>query len=93
MRCRPGAQLVARAVRERKRAICGKPSVVSALSCAMRPSATMTETLGRAAMRARRKPQQVAISAGVGLFCGGTQRTEFEMMQSTSCSPSSGRAS
>ena len=35
-------------------------------------------------MRPIRNCRQVAISAGVGLFCGGTQRTVFEIMQSTS---------
>jgi len=70
-----------------------KPSVVSVLSCAIRPSAMITDTFGSVAMRARRNPLHVAISAGVGLFCGGTQRTELEMMQSMSCKLSSGRAS
>ena len=37
-------------------------------------------------MRPIRNCRQVAISAGVGLFCGGTQRTVFEIMQSTSSS-------
>ena len=42
---------------------------------------------------ASRKSRQVLISAGVGLFSGGTQRTALVMRQSTSSSPSSGRAS
>ena len=37
-----------------------------------------------------RKSRQVLISAGVGLFSGGTQRTALVMRQSTSSSPSSG---
>ena len=40
-----------------------------------------------------RKLRQVAISAGVGLFSGGTQRTALLMRQSINSSPSSGRAS
>ena len=39
-----------------------------------------------------RNGRQVPISAGVGLFCGGTQRTALVIMQSTSVRPSSGRA-
>ena len=52
----------------------------------------MTRSRGSAARRAARKSRQVAISAGVGLFCGGTQRTAFETMQSVSARPSSGSA-
>ena len=47
---------------------------------------------GQRARRAARNGRQVAISAGVGLFCGGTQRTAFETMQSVSASPSAGSA-
>ena len=32
------------------------------------------------------KRRQVVISWGVGLFCGGTQRTAFEILQRSSCS-------
>ena len=39
-----------------------------------------------------RNCRQVLISAGVGLFCGGTQCTALPIRQSTSCSPSSIRA-
>src|SRR5260370_41263803 len=36
--------------------------------------------------------RQALISAGSGLFCGGTQRTALLIRQSTSLKPSSGRA-
>ncbi len=39
---------------------------------------------GGSLIRAIRNCRQVAISFGVGLFCGGTQRTALEIMQSTS---------
>ena len=54
----------------------------------------MARSFGIAAMRcARNASRQVLISAGVGLFSGGTQRTALVMRASTSVSPSSGRAS
>ena len=68
------------------------PSAASVLSWAMRPSARMATRRGIAAMRLARNGRQVPISAGVGLFSGGTQRTALVIMQSTSVSPSSGRA-
>ena len=49
-------------------------------------------TFGIAAMVGARNDRQVLISAGSGLFCGGTQRTALLMRQSTSVSPSSVRA-
>ena len=58
----------------------------------MRPSATMARSFGIAAMVADRNCRQVLISIGSGLFCGGTQRTALLIRQSTSVSPSSGRA-
>ena len=57
-------------------------------SWAMRPSANSVTRLGRAAMRPIRNWRQRAISSGFGLFCGGTQRTALEIMQSTSSSSS-----
>ena len=44
------------------------------------------------AMVACRKSRQVVISAGVGLFSGGTQRTALVMRASSQLQPSSGRA-
>ena len=45
-----------------------------------------------AAMRLARKRRQVAISAGKGLFCGGTQRTALVIMVPASLSPSAALA-
>ena len=42
--------------------------------------------------RPARNWRQVLISAGVGLFSGGTQRTALVIVQSISVSPSSGSA-
>ena len=54
----------------------------------------MARSFGIAAMVASRNAsRQVLISAGVGLFSGGTQRTALVMRASISVSPSSGRAS
>ena len=64
----------------------------SSVSWAMRPRQTTARSRGSAAMRATRNGRQVAISAGVGLFCGGTQRTALETRQSVSASPSAGSA-
>ena len=50
-------------------------------------------SFGISAMVASGKSRQVLISAGVGLFSGGTQRTALVMRASTSSSESSGRAS
>jgi hypothetical protein len=61
-------------------------------SCAIRPSATMARSFGIVAMVAARNCRQVLISIGNGLFCGGTHRTALLIRQSTSLSPSSGRA-
>ena len=58
----------------------------------MRPRQRTARSRGSAAIRAARNGRQVAISAGVGLFCGGTQRTAFDTRQSASTSPSSGSA-
>ena len=58
----------------------------------MRPSATIARSFGMVAMVFTRNCRQVLISAGNGLFCGGTQRTALLIRQSTSFSPSSGRA-
>jgi hypothetical protein len=57
----------------------------------MRPRASITLRLGNWAMREMRNCRQVRISAPVGLFSGGTQRTALEMMASVSFRPSSGR--
>ena len=62
------------------------------MSCATRPSATIARSLGMVSIVADRNGRQVLISAGSGLFCGGTQRTALPIRQSTSVSPSSGRA-
>ena len=59
----------------------------------IRPSVTMARRFGISAMVASRKARQVLISAGLGLFSGGTQRTALVMRASTRISPSSGRAS
>ncbi len=53
----------------------------------------MARSFGISAMVGTRKSRQVLISAGVGLFSGGTQRTPLVMRASTSSSVSSGRAS
>src|SRR6476661_8217374 len=55
----------------------------------MRPSAKMARKPGRAAIRASRKFRQWAISLGVGLLAGGTQRTALVIMQSVSVSAAS----
>ena len=52
----------------------------------------MARSFGMPAMVAIRNCRQVLISAGSGLFCGGTQRTALLIRQSTSRNPSSGRA-
>ena len=67
-------------------------SAASVLSCEIRPSVTMARRFGISAMVAARNARQVLISAGVGLFSGGTQRTALVMRASTSARPSSGRA-
>jgi hypothetical protein len=43
------------------------------------PSATTTRTFGSASTSASRCGWQRTISSGVGLFCGGAQRTAIEM--------------
>ena len=63
------------------------------LSCAIRPSATTIRNRGREKIACVKYRRQVAISSGVGLFCGGTQRTALTIAQSASLSPSSGRRS
>ena len=78
-----GPRLVAGAVRERVRASL-RASVRRVLSWAMRPSARIARRLGMAAIVAARNGRQVPISAGVGLFSGGTQRTALVIMQSRS---------
>src|ERR1700722_5804845 len=52
------------------------------VSWAMRPSVTMARILVISFSVALRKSRQVAISCGVGLFSGGTQRTALGMRQS-----------
>ena len=81
--------------RRRARTVVGealRPSARSTLSWAMRPRQTTPASRGRAAMPAARNGRQVAISAGVGLFSGGAQRTALVIMQSMSVRPSSGSA-
>jgi hypothetical protein len=75
-----------RAVAER---VGGLPraNAVSTPSCAMRPSATMARSLGSDSIRERRNALQVLISAGSGLFCGGTQRTALEIIASLKPQP------
>ncbi len=68
------------------------PSAFNVESWAMRPSATMARRFFISAIRAIRNCRQVLISTGSGLFCGGTQCTALPIRQSTSLSPSSGRA-
>ena len=58
----------------------------------MRPSATIARNSVISAMVASRKLRQVAISAGVGLFSGGTQRTALVIRASISSRLSSTRA-
>src|SRR5262244_3898824 len=67
-------------------------SAASVLSWEIRPSVTMARRFCISAMVACRKERQVWISAGVGLFSGGTQRTALVMRASTSVSPSSADA-
>ena len=43
-------------------------------------------------LRYMKNGRQAATSAPTGLFCGGTQRTALVIRQSTSSTPSSGRA-
>ena len=54
------------------------------LSWAMRPSARIAARRGIAAIVAARNCRQVLISAGIGLFSGGTQRTALAIAASTS---------
>ena len=51
--------------------VCGR--AVHQLSCAIGPGATMALRLGISPIVVWRKGRQVLISAGSGLFCGGTQ--------------------
>jgi hypothetical protein len=51
------------------------PCARSTLSCAIEPSASIARAFGKASMRDERNGRHVAISAGVGLFSGGAQRT------------------
>ncbi len=53
-------------------------------------SASTARSRGMAASSAFRKPLQVLISAGVGRFSGGTQRTAFTMRQPSNSIPSFG---
>src|SRR5436190_6218847 len=53
----------------------------------------MTLTFGKVSNSDFRNWRQVLISDGSGLFCGGTQRTELAMRQSTNSSVSSARSS
>ena len=69
------------------------PSERTVVSCEMRPSVTMARSFGISAMVGLRKSRQVLISAGVGLFSGGTQRTPLVMRASINSRLSSGRAS
>jgi hypothetical protein len=68
-------------------------SAANVLSCEMRPSVTTAHRFSISAIVARRKIRQFLISAGVGLFSGGTQRTALVMRASIRVRPSSGRAS
>ena len=68
-----------------------RPSARSSVSWAIRPRQTITAA-GSGRSRASRNGRQVPISAGDGLFCGGTQRTAFAIRQSSSASPSAGSA-
>ena len=58
-------------------------------SWAIRPRATIAQRSGRAAIVAARKGRQLLISDGIGLFCGGTQRTALVIAHETSRRPSS----
>ena len=77
------AGLVHRAVRERRRGIAQAQRLQRRI---------VGDPAGISAMPAIRNCRQVLISIGNGLFCGGRQCTALPIRQSTSLSPSSGRA-
>ena len=86
------ADLVRRAVTERR----GRAAVVERRQRAVVGNPPERDDGAQLAASRRwslpRNERQVLISAGVGLFSGGTQRTALVMRASTSVSPSSGRA-
>ena len=87
---RQPAERMRRAMAERCRRQ-REPSATAVVSWAIRPSATIARRFGISAIVAA-EIAAMPISAAVGLFSGGTQRTALVMPASTSVSPSSGRA-
>ena len=63
------------------------PRCADAKSCAIRPSARISRRRRGPASSPTRNRRQVATSAGVGLFSGGTQRTALVIRQPTSAKP------